>query len=82
MSNDIKALREHLFATLADLRNKENPMDLSRAKAISDVAQTLINAAKVEVDFIEATSSKESEFFENKPDLPPGITGVHVHRMR
>lgn len=82
MSNDIAALREHLFATLADLRNKENPMDLARARTISEVAQTLINAAKVEVDFIEATNSTESEFFEAKPDLPKGITGVHVHRMK
>jgi hypothetical protein len=29
-------------------------MDLARAKAISDVAQTIINSAKVEVDLLKA----------------------------
>ena len=50
--NKISDLRDHLFATLEDLRDKESPMDIERAKAISDVAQTIINSAKVEVEFM------------------------------
>lgn len=49
---NIDALREHLFATLAALRDPKQPMDIDRAKAVSDVAQTIINSAKVEVDFM------------------------------
>lgn len=53
MKNKIEDLRNHLFATLEDLRDKEKPMEIERAKAISDVAQTIINSAKVEVDFMK-----------------------------
>ncbi|WP_346839781.1 hypothetical protein [Microbulbifer sp. SAOS-129_SWC] len=58
MKNKIEDLRNHLFATLEALQDEENPMDLDRAKAISDTAQTIINSAKVEVDFIKATGVK------------------------
>lgn len=82
MSNDIDALREHLFATIAGLSDKTAPMDIDRAKAISEIAQTIINSAKVEVDFIRATGAKESAFLSKKPELPQGITGTLVHRIR
>ena len=54
-TNDIVALRTQLFATLAALSDKTNPMDLDRAKTISDVCQTIINSAKVEVDFMRVS---------------------------
>ena len=54
MTNEtITDLRAHLFAVLAGLRDKDNPMDIERAKAISDVAQVVINSAKVEVDYMK-----------------------------
>jgi hypothetical protein len=46
MKNKIEDLRNHLFATLEALQDKDNPMPLDRAKAISEVAQTIINTAK------------------------------------
>lgn len=52
---NIDALRDHLFATLAALRDPTQPMDIDRAKAVSEVAQTIINSAKVEVDFMRQT---------------------------
>ena len=69
MQNKMTHLRNHLFETLEMLKDQDNPMDLERAKVISDVAQTLINSAKVEVDFIKATEQTEvgSEFFEVEP---------------
>jgi hypothetical protein len=62
MQNKIEDLRNHLFATLEALRDADKPMDLDRAKTISEVAQTIINTAKVEVEFIEATGSKGTGF--------------------
>lgn len=62
MSNTIADLREHLFATLSALRDKESPMEIERAKAISDVAQTIINSAKVEVDHMRVTGAEGSGF--------------------
>lgn len=69
MQNKMTHLRNHLFETLEMLKDQDNPMDLDRAKVISEVAQTLINSAKVEVDFIKATEQTEvgSEFFEVDP---------------
>ena len=60
---NIDALREHLFATLAALRDPEQPMDIERAKAVSDVAQTIINTAKVEVDFMRQTGQNTTPRF-------------------
>lgn len=73
MKTKIEDLREHLFATLEALRDEDKPMDLARAKAISDVAQTVINSAKVEVEFLNAVGGKGgSKFFptEEREALP------------
>jgi len=81
-------LRTHLFDTLAALRDEKNPMDIDRAKAISDVAQTIINTAKVEVEFMKATGAAPKTGFlpqessEDKPALPNGIVGIRQHRIK
>ncbi len=47
------------------LKDEDKPMDLNRAKVVVEVAQTLINSAKVEVDFLNAIDSSEAtEFFD------------------
>jgi hypothetical protein len=74
MSQDISALRAHLFAALAGLSDKENPMDIERAKAIADVGQVIINTAKVEVEHIKAVGGKGSGFIPSlaaPPQNPP-----------
>ncbi len=43
--NKMGDLRNHLFETLEALKDEEKPMDLERAKAISEIAQTIINQA-------------------------------------
>lgn len=80
MSNDITDLRTHLFDALKGL--KDGSIDIEKAKAISDIAQVIVNSAKVEVDYAKATGSKGSGFLEKAADLPPGITGVHQHRIK
>lgn len=82
MSNKtIADLRTHLFTALDGLSN--NSMDIERARAISDVAQTIINSAKVEVDFIKATGGEGSSFISGIEvgGLPQGVT-VRTHRLR
>ena len=67
--NKINDLRDHLFETLEALKDPEKPMDLERAKVISEVAQTIINSAKVEVDLVKAVSgSSAGGAFFNLPD--------------
>lgn len=62
MAQDISDLRKHLFATIEALNNKESPMDIERARTVSEVAQTIINSAKVEVEYAKATGAKVSDF--------------------
>lgn len=72
MKTSIDDLREHLFETIEGLKDKDNPMDIGRAKAICEVSQQLINSAKVEVEFLRVTDSVAgSKFLTNeKPKLP------------
>lgn len=78
--NKITDLRDHLFETIELLKDRDNPMALDRAEVISKVAQTIINAAKVEVDLVKAldASAPGSASFFNLPEenrdlskLPP-----------
>lgn len=71
MANEtIETLRDHLFATLAALRDKENPMDVDRAKAIADVAGRVIETAKVEVQYMDVTGATGSGFIPDGRKLP------------
>lgn len=53
MKNKMEDLRNHLFAALEGLSDAEKPMELDRARAIADVAQVVINSAKVEVEYLK-----------------------------
>lgn len=70
MKNKIEDLRNHLFATLEALRDKDNPMDIERAKAVSNVANSIIETAKVEVKYLELTGGKGTGFISETPSLP------------
>lgn len=75
MKNRIEDLRNHLFLALEGLADPENPLDLERARAIADVAQVVVNSAKVEVDYLKvmgAPAGGGSGF------IPDGCRGGHV----
>jgi len=61
--NTMTDLRNHLFEVMEALKDEDKPMDVARAKAVVDVAQALIDSAKVEVDFLEAIDSSEATGF-------------------
>ena len=54
MAKTLDDLREHLFATLDALCDKNKPMEIERAKAISKIADTVIESAKAEVAYLKA----------------------------
>lgn len=62
MPHNLEDLRDHLFETLAALRDKDNPMDLDRAKTVGFIADRLIETAKVEVDAMRITRRSQSKF--------------------
>ena len=88
----ITQLRTHGLETLADLRNRDNPMEPDRARAIGQVAAVLVDSARVEVDYIKATGADRSDFLENADAIPalpaPVQGGAHdpfgrtVHRLK
>lgn len=78
MSNTITDLRAHLFDTLRGLKDKDNPLEIERARAISDVAQTIINTAKAEVEYLRVAGGKGSGFIPEVGGqcLPDGATVI------
>jgi hypothetical protein len=78
-------LRNHLFEVMEALKDKDNPMEVARAKAVVDAAQALINTAKVEVQYLEAVDASESTgFFDTHRDgmrrLEP-VAGAGIRRL-
>lgn len=61
----IDQVRQSLLDTLADLRNKEQPMDIERAKAVAQVASVLVDTARVENDYLKITGNDCSEFMQS-----------------
>lgn len=80
----IEQVRIALLQTLADLRNREQPMDLDRARAVAQVASVLVDTARVENDYLKITGQDRSDFI-GAPDvpatLPNGITAITRHRI-
>lgn len=69
--NTLQDLRDHLFAQLEALNDKEKPLELERAKTVVQTAQAIIHSAQVEVKYMEVTGQGEErakKFF--GPDLP------------
>lgn len=70
----INTLREHLLGTLSSLRDRNNPMEPDRARAVAQVAGVLVDTAKVEVDYIKATGQDVSNFIDGmKAPVTPQI---------
>lgn len=82
MSVSINDLRAELLGTLKDLRNREQPMEPDRARAIAQVAGVLGDTARVEVDFLRATNKGESDFMEPEKVEGPKPPRVITHRMK
>ena len=72
----INQVRQSLLDTLADLRNKEQPMDVKRALAVAQVAAVLVDTAKVENEYLKLTGQDRSNFLETAPDDALGIPRV------
>lgn len=72
-ANDIAELRSHLFETLRGLRDKENPLDVQRARAVCDVAQQITDTARIELDLMKITKERVASDFLPPPDcdVPP-----------
>ena len=72
-ANDIAELRNHLYDTLRGLRDKENPLDVQRARAVCEVAQQITDTARIELDLMKITKERVASNFLPPPDTdtPP-----------
>lgn len=83
MSTHISDLREQLMQTLESLRNRSNPMEPDRARAIATVAGVLVDTARVEVDYIRATGQDTSNFIDSlkTPKAQAAITNAPTGKV-
>lgn len=79
---NINDLRETLFDTLNGI--KSGAIDLDKARAINEVSKTIIDTAKVEVDYLKVNNGGESPFIEasQQQPLPAGIVGITRHVLK
>jgi hypothetical protein len=96
MSKTLDDLRDRLFAAIDGVKSGNIPVD--KARAINDLGQTIINTAKVEVDYLRVSAQKQSRFLApGAPSLPGpageagtpaapspgnGILGVRRHLLK
>lgn len=73
MKNKIDDLRNHLFEVIEALKDEEKPMDIERARAISDVAQTIIESAKAETRHLAVTGGSNGTGFIPEGERQPGM---------
>jgi hypothetical protein len=81
-TQDLTALRAALFETLQAV--KSGAIDIDKARAVNELGKTLIDSAKVEVDYLRVTGGVESAFIDTavgNSNLPAGITGITRHRL-
>lgn len=64
MKNKVEDLRNHLFATIEGLLDKDEPLDIDRAKAVAQVGSVMVEMTKVEVKAIELLNSNGSKFLQ------------------
>ena len=72
----IDQVRQALLATLSDLRNRDNPMDIERAKAVATVASVLVDTAKVENEYLRITGQDSSGFLASPVEQAPSLRVV------
>ena len=76
MTNNITDLRAVLFDTLQKI--KDGTIDTDRAKSINDIAQTIVNSAKVEVDHMKVAGGAGSGFLSHENGQRPLAVGEHT----
>jgi hypothetical protein len=63
--NKMEDLRNHLFAALERLNDESLPSaqiadEIKKAKAISEISNSIVDTAKVEIEFLQATQQLNS----------------------
>jgi hypothetical protein len=85
--NHVSTVRKHLLDQMKALRGASSPeeieRELGRSKGVSELAQAVVNVAKVQVDYLKVTGQGSTPFLDasTAPRLP-NASGTHdVQRL-
>jgi hypothetical protein len=81
-TNHISTVRKHLLDQMKALRNASPETlerEIGRSKGVAELAQAVVNTAKVEVDYLKATGQSSTPFLEVPPDKPYVGVGSGTH---
>jgi hypothetical protein len=85
MANDMATVREQLFNNITALKDKTNPLDIERSKAIAIVAQSVIKDVRSGSHRLKLVSGKGIGFLDDKGTTRPGLShptpGVTIHKL-
>lgn len=72
--SDIRTIMTEQLRTLRSASPEALEAELKRSKAVSELSQTMINSAKVEIQYLEVTKQNHSPFLEVPPTVHTGNT--------
>lgn len=72
-TNGMAGLQDLIMQSMRDVR--AGTLDADKAKAVNALAQTLINSARAEVEFLRVTNRTKSHFFQQADDAQERLTG-------
>lgn len=82
--DNINALRAALFEALRGV--KAGTLELDKARAINELSKTLVDTARVEVAYLEATGNSRSTFLDapasDGEQMPNGVPSITRHQLR
>ena len=65
--SDIRVIMAEQLRALRSASPETLESELKRSKAVSELSQTMINSAKVEIDYLQVTKQEHSPFLEVPP---------------
>ena len=74
--SDIRTIMAEQLRALRSASPEALEAELKRSKAVSELSQTMINSAKVEIQYLEVTKQNHSPFLEVPPTVHTGNTPV------
>ncbi len=70
--SDIRVIMAEQLRALRNASPETLESELKRSKAVSELSQTMINSAKVEIDYLQVTKQVHSPFLEVPPAIHTG----------
>ena len=81
---DVRSILMDQLKALRAAKGSDVEQEIRRSKAVSDLSQTAINSAKIEIDYLSLTGQEKSDFLEipapiftstpSAADAPSGVT--------